>query len=385
MYKKAFHRFLPSIKIWHIASLCLPLLLGAAAVRHLPISTPTADIPSTTTDESFAKEFLRSRPSTELPSRTLAALGSQSLPQQSVLPAARTMEPQSSGMQKRVSQSSSQRMNAAPKSVARNAMTQPQPPAEAAIRMVAAPQPARNLPPIPLRVAVARDAKILSVGTSDAGFVSTTEGTGIGQLSANTAVPVTLGGSGLQIGQWQAPTAVWVKPRAANGFVAIDGRWYRGAVLLVARSEGLLAVNYVDLESYLYSVVGAEMPASWPIEALKAQAIAARSYAIVHIARPANDLYDLGATPRWQAYNGTESETGATQQAVDATRGILLSYQGGVVESLYASSLDLVRDVHGGFGMSQHGANKLAQQSYSYAQILNHFYPGTGLAVLSLK
>jgi stage II sporulation protein D len=383
MLKKAFYKFLPSFKIWHIAPLCLPLLLGSAAVRHLPISAPAADAPPAT-EKGLARDFLLSQP-TELPSRTLAALGSQKLPQQPVFSRGRSADQQRSEAQKRALQPLVSQTKAAPQSTPRNAMTRPKPPAEAAIRMAAAPQPARNLPPIPLRVAIVRDAKMLSVGTSDAGAVATTEGTVIGQFSANAAVPVTVGGAGLQVGQWQAPTAVWVKPRAANGFVAIDGRWYRGAVLLVARPEGLLAVNYVDLESYLYSVVGAEMPASWPIEALKAQAIAARSYAIVHIARPANDLYDLGATPRWQAYSGTESETDATQRAVEATRGILLSYKGGVVESLYASSIDLVRDVHGGFGMSQHGANKLAQQSYSYPQILNHFYPGTGLAVLSLK
>ena len=178
---------------------------------------------------------------------------------------------------------------------------------------------------------------------------------------------------------------VWIKPRTADGLVAVEGRWYRGSVQLVAQSDGILAVNHVDLESYLYSVVGSEMPAFWPAEALKAQAITARSYALVHMTRHAGELYDLGATPRWQAYNGAESETNTTQAAVNATKGILLSYQGGVVESLYASSIDIVKDVHGGFGMSQEGANQLAQKSFSYPQILGYFYPGTSLAVLNIR
>jgi stage II sporulation protein D len=166
--------------------------------------------------------------------------------------------------------------------------------------------------------------------------------------------------------------------------VYVGEHWYRGSVQLLQVSGKLLAINYLDLESYLYSVVGSEMPAYWPAEALKAQAIAARSYAVVHLARPSSDYYDLGATPRWQAYNGAETETNTTQLAVNETRGLLLSYQGGVVESLYASSDQLVQEAHGGFGMSQEGASQLAQQSFSYQQILGHFYPGTGLAVLDI-
>jgi stage II sporulation protein D len=187
------------------------------------------------------------------------------------------------------------------------------------------------------------------------------------------------------VGEWQAPSGVWIKPQTAAGLVFLNGHWYRGSVQIVAQPEGLLAVNHVDLESYLYSVVGSEMPASWPAEALKSQAITARSYALVHMARNGNDLYDLGATPRWQAYNGAESETNTTQAAVNATKGILLSYEGGVVESLYASSIDIVRDVHGGFGMSQEGANQLAQKGFKYQQILGYFYPKTNLAVLNIR
>ena len=128
-----------------------------------------------------------------------------------------------------------------------------------------------------------------------------------------------------------------------------------------------------------------EMPASWPIEALKSQAIAARSYALAHVARPFNPLYDLGDTPRWQAYKGVETETSTTLSAVEQTAGLVLSHNGGVVESLYAASDQIVRDVHKGFGMSQNGANQLARKQYSFQQILAHFYPGTRLAWLQIS
>lgn len=343
-------------------------------MHTLSVSSATEEV-FLSTAKVLDRDFL-TPPPLELPGRTLTAFAPRPTAPQPISPHPASPKP------------SVQRPQVPQKPVAQTARSTQVPaqtPAQARLAMAAAPKPALNLPPIPIRVAIAKDAKGLSVGTSDAGAVVDQGGKVIGQLSANTAVPVNLVGTGLQVGDWQTPAVVWLKPRTADGLVSVEGRWYRGAVQLITQSGGLLAVNHVDVESYLYSVVGAEMPASWPIEALKAQAIAARSYAIVHIARPASDFYDLGATPRWQAYNGATTETNTTHAAVNATRGILLSYQGGVVESLYASSNEIVRDVHGGFGMSQNGANELAQKNFNYQQILGHFYPGTGLAVLNIK
>jgi peptidoglycan hydrolase-like amidase len=165
----------------------------------------------------------------------------------------------------------------------------------------------------------------------------------------------------------------------------VGDRWYRGKVLIVTQGSGLLVVNYVNLEHYLYSVVGSEMHADAPLEALKAQAIAARSYALVHIIRPASDWFDLGNTQRWQVYKGTQSEYNTTQMAVNATAGQILSHSGGVVESLYAATDEIVSRAHGGRGMSQTGAYELARQGYDHVRILNRYYPEVGLARVVLK
>jgi peptidoglycan hydrolase-like amidase len=191
-------------------------------------------------------------------------------------------------------------------------------------------------------------------------------------------------GSSLTVGNWQLPPAVWVQP-GNGGFVYVGDRWYRGRVLLVSQGSSLLAVNYVDFEHYLYSVVGSEMHANAPAEALKAQAIAARSYALVHMIRPASSWYHLGNTQRWQVYKGLSSEYNTGQQAVDATAGQILSYQGGVVESLYAATDEIVSRAHGGRGMSQTGAYELAKQGNDYQAILSYYYPGVGLARLVLQ
>ena len=129
-------------------------------------------------------------------------------------------------------------------------------------------------------------------------------------------------------------------------------------------------------------VVGAEMPSAWNEEALKAQAVAARSYGLVHLIRPASSDWNLGDTTRWQAYAGQASSTARTRKAAEATRGLVLSHQGGLVESLYAATQAIVDEAHSHLGasMSQHGAQKLAQQGLTYNQILDRYYNGASLA-----
>ncbi len=242
--------------------------------------------------------------------------------------------------------------------------------------------PPENLPSIPVRIGLVRRAPKLQLSTSASTFIMDAAGQQLAELSANTAVSIEPGGAGLSVGNLQLPPDIWIKPNA-DGFIAINGRWYRGSVQIIQDRQRLVAVNHLDLETYLYSVVGAEMSPSWPMEALKAQAVAARSYALARISgNPASPLYDLGDTPRWQAYPGLKTEADRTHQAVNSTKGLLISHKGAVVESLYASTLYLVRKVHKGYGMSQNGARELAQRQLDYQQILNHFYPGTTLTWL---
>src|SRR5205085_7671144 len=69
--------------------------------------------------------------------------------------------------------------------------------------------------------------------------------------------------------------------------IRVDGgRTYRGAIVLIPEASGLQIVNELSIEEYLYSVVGSEVSPSWPMEALKAQAVAARTYAYYHVTHP---------------------------------------------------------------------------------------------------
>lgn len=240
------------------------------------------------------------------------------------------------------------------------------------------------VPVLEMRVAISTGESSLVVGTSTPGVVVDARGKILGKLPAQEGTNVLPDGQNIRLGKWDTPAGVWLKP-TQGGLVFVGDRWYKGDLLLVSQGNTLLAVNYVDLESYIASVVGAEVSPSWPMAALKAQAIAARSYALVHYIRPANPLYDLGNTQRWQVYRGVNAEWNTTRQAAKETTGVFLSYKGGVVESMYAASDDIVTNVFGGRGMSQNGALSLAQQGYTYKQILDRYYPGTALAWIDTK
>jgi stage II sporulation protein D len=232
-----------------------------------------------------------------------------------------------------------------------------------------------------MRVAVAKNVSTIEVATSVDGYVIDLSGQNYCNLPAQTSYTLQPRSGGMGFGDCQLSEAAWLEP-GEGGYIYINGRWFKGRVLLLAEGNSLMAVNFVLLYDYLSSVVGSEMYVNWPLEALKAQAVAARSYALTHHVRHANRAYDLDNTQRYQAYLGIAKETNTTQAAVAATAGEFISHNGGIVESLYAASDDIVQTAHGGNGMSQTGAMQLASQGYGYAEILVNYYPNTSLSRL---
>ena len=181
------------------------------------------------------------------------------------------------------------------------------------------------------------------------------------------------------------------------GFVSAKGKWYRGIIMIQNKNGKLTVINNVSLEDYIKGVVPSEMPSGWAFEAHKAQAIAARSYALANLGKRARFGYDLKDTPEDQAYGGASKETPDTNSAVEDTKGIVLTYNMKVINAYYSasaggqtnvnswgSSLPYLRSVPSfddnvkknghGVGMSQHGANNLAKQGYNAYQILQYFY-----------
>lgn len=197
---------------------------------------------------------------------------------------------------------------------------------------------------------------------------------------------------------------VVLKP-AERGFVSAKNRWYRGILIIQNKNQKLTVINDVNMEDYLKGVVPSEMPSSWEIEALKAQAVAARSYALANLGKRASLGFDLKDTPEDQAYGGATAETAKTNNAVDETSGLVLTYNYKVVSAFYSASAgghtvnskqvwgsdlpyiravpsfdDNVKKNGHGIGMSQHGANNLAKKGYNAYQILQYFYKNVKFA-----
>ncbi len=132
-----------------------------------------------------------------------------------------------------------------------------------------------------------------------------------------------------------------VFPAAAGMRLSVDGTTYRGSLRVLVNSRGMLnVVNRVDLEEYLYGVVPAEMgPRRFDeVEALKAQAVAARTYALAHRGQFESEGYDLCATPKCQVYAGLAAEDPLSSAAVDGTRGLVLAFEGRFADALFVST-----------------------------------------------
>lgn len=135
------------------------------------------------------------------------------------------------------------------------------------------------------------------------------------------------------------PMPEGVRFAARGPFTEVAGKGrYRGAIEVVPNRHGTLSViNTVDLETYLRGVVPREMGAwAYPsLEALKAQAVAARTYAVANLGKRAEEGYDLVDTVSDQVYGGADGEQSLTDTAVQQTAGLVATYNGKPIQALF--------------------------------------------------
>lgn len=168
---------------------------------------------------------------------------------------------------------------------------------------------------------------------------------GQGRVLAVTPLGISIDGT-----LYAGPLAVVPRPveptglpaRAGEGsFVLVDGARYRGQLEIRRNGGNLLTViNVLPLEDYLLGVVPREMPAGWPPEALKAQAVAARTYALatINANKYPGSGYDIGATENSQVYGGAGAEDPRTTQAVRDTACQVLTYGGEPIRAVFHST-----------------------------------------------
>ena len=132
--------------------------------------------------------------------------------------------------------------------------------------------------------------------------------------------------------------------------VTYDSKEYRGTLEILETEEGYVVINELPVEEYLYSVVPSEMPAGYPMEALKAQAICARTYAYLHILSPAYPQWNahVDDTTAFQVYHTVEEQE-STTRAVNETEGVVLLAPDGknlAQTYYYSTSCGLGSDAH---------------------------------------
>lgn len=137
-------------------------------------------------------------------------------------------------------------------------------------------------------------------------------------------------------------TTVTVSPNDAAGMVSVDSpnrpsKQYRGSIEVNLKSGVLQLVSIVNLEDYLPGVLTGEMPASYPDEAQKAQAVAARTYTLCALHRHSSSGYDLCDDAHCQCYDGVLREKPRSTAAVLATRGEVLTYKGKLASVMYCA------------------------------------------------
>jgi SpoIID/LytB domain protein len=160
------------------------------------------------------------------------------------------------------------------------------------------------------------------------------DGTGIMRpLAAGTAVVT--GGPTVTTGEGKEKIEGPLTFLRGKTPLMLDRSSYRGSLEIAAVGKRLRVINVVGIDRYLYGVVTQEMPHDWPAQALQAQAVAARSYAL---ANRYSGEFDLYADVRSQVYGGMEAETATSRAAVDATARQVLSYDGKVANTYFFSS-----------------------------------------------
>ena len=113
-------------------------------------------------------------------------------------------------------------------------------------------------------------------------------------------------------------------------------RRYGGELRVFMSGKKFKVINHVKVEKYLKSVVGSEMLKTWPMPALKAQAVAARTYALQQLGK--REIYDINSTVSSQVYLGVEAETPRTKQAVNTTRSLVILFNGKLIDAVFHSS-----------------------------------------------
>jgi len=193
------------------------------------------------------------------------------------------------------------------------------------------------LPPQMIRVAIIRDARELNMAIEGPyTFLDVDTFKVIGQGPRLVKARVRLLDKGLFMGMAvYSSKRLLVRP-LKDASVIINNHTFRGDVLLMRTANNrITAINSINIEDYISGVLYHEVSNHWPMEALKAQAVAARTYALYKMDLSRHSDYDMTNDIYSQVYGGKDSERYRTGLAVERTSGLVLSYQGKILPAYF--------------------------------------------------
>ncbi len=157
---------------------------------------------------------------------------------------------------------------------------------------------------------------------------------------AASRVTLTLVGGKLHVEGEPSPASAlrFRSGQDGSGVIQVNGVRVKGDVVVLFGKTQLAAVNVLPLEDYLVGVLGSEMPRSFPLEALKAQAVAARTYALNKKLEQYGQPYHLGSSVISQVYKGLDVEDPVTREVVETTRGLVMTWQLQPIEAYFHAS-----------------------------------------------
>jgi len=200
----------------------------------------------------------------------------------------------------------------------------------ALVLLVTVPRAADAAPDQTIRVAIVKNAASVAID----GFgllVSREKGESVALAPPFNVLP----GSGSVLVNGVAYRRLTI---AASSVVFVNGKPYRGVAEITPADKGLLVVNQLPLEEYLVGLINCEISSTWPIEAVKAQAVIARTYALNRKNARKNALYHMESTVIDQVYDGCLIEDSRAKRAVTETAGEVLTYKGAIIQAFYHSN-----------------------------------------------
>lgn len=189
---------------------------------------------------------------------------------------------------------------------------------------------ARASEPPRVRVAIVRNAPDITLAV-DASFdvVAYPSREKLWHSSSTKAVKVSVLGEGIRIAQKVFKVKALLVTSKKKASLFVNRKPYRGDILIMkAGPDSLLIINWLDVESYVKGVLVQEISPRWPMDAIKAQAVAARTYALYQKDISKAKLYDLAGDTSSQVYGGFASEKNKSNRAVNFTYGEVLLYKG---------------------------------------------------------